>query len=114
MLGDKLKWAFAALIFGSAFVAGQYVPEDYMALKYIGLLCAFFVALFLVYGTELIQRYRANLTLAWVELLKVTWPTKDEAIKTSIMVSIVVCIFAVIMWLLDAGLTKIVAAVIAS
>ena len=46
--------------------------------------------------------------LAWLELRKVSWPVRDEVVKTTVMVSVCVIFVAVALWGMDAFFAMIV------
>ena len=111
-LTNPLRWFSASVVVVAALYGGQFVPEAYGAFRFMLFLCALALATLCVYNTPIVKSCRTTFQQAWVELLKVTWPSREDAIRTSIMVTIMVMVFAVLMWLLDAGLTKIVAMVV--
>ena len=39
-----------------------------------------------------------------VELRKTTWPTRQESLQATLMIALIVVVFAFILWILDAGL----------
>jgi preprotein translocase subunit SecE len=46
------------------------------------------------------------------EIRRVIWPKREETVQTTVIVLVLVLIFALILWLLDSGLTWIVSALI--
>ena len=111
-LNNPLRWFLAGIVVIAAIYGSQFMPEAYGAFRFILFLCALAIAAFCVYSTPVMQACRTMFQQAWVELLKVTWPSREDAIRTSLMVTMMVMVFALLMWLLDAGLTKIVAMVV--
>lgn len=61
---------------------------------------------------SIFERIRNFYEEAKAELRKVTWPTRDETIKTSIAVVILVIIMSIYLGLLDWGLSRLVALVL--
>ena len=49
---------------------------------------------------------------AWVELMKVHWPTRKETYAATVVVIVVVILIALYLALVDFGLTKVIEAVI--
>ena len=107
-----LRWGLSATMILAAMIGVQYIADDYAALRIMVIIMVAALSVFCVYSTPTLQAMRQSCQLAWVELLKVSWPTKDETLKTAVMVGIMVAVFAVLMWLMDAGLTKIIASVL--
>ncbi len=107
------RWGLSAAMMLTALVGVQYIADDYAALRIMVVMMVAALSVFCVYNTPTLKALRQTFQMAWVELLKVTWPTKDETLKTAMMVSVMVAIFAILMWLMDAGLTKIIASVLA-
>ncbi len=52
------------------------------------------------------------LDLSYIELKKVTWPTKKETKTTSIVVFVFVAIMSIFLGLVDLGLSKIIALIL--
>jgi preprotein translocase subunit SecE len=98
---DKVKLAVAVLI-AIAGVAGYYAlanqPTWMRWLAVVaGLLLAAVVLAFSRYGTE----FRRFVEQARIELRKVTWPTRDETLKTTAVVFAFVALAGVFFWVLD-------------
>src|SRR6516165_620125 len=98
---DKVKLAVAILIV-IAGVAGYYVLADQASwlrwLPVLGsLVLAGAVVAFSRYGSE----FRRFVELARIELRKVTWPTRDETLKTTAVVFAFVAIAGFFFWALD-------------
>jgi preprotein translocase subunit SecE len=49
---------------------------------------------------------------AWVELMKVHWPTRKETYAATVVVIVVVILIALYLALVDFGLTKVIEAII--
>ena len=101
---DKVKLAVAILI-AIAGVVGYYLlanqPTWMRWLPVVGgLVLAGVVVAFSRYGSE----FRRFLELARIELRKVTWPTRDETLKTTAVVFAFVAIAGFFFWVLDLAL----------
>ena len=46
------------------------------------------------------------------EIRRVVWPTRDETVQTTLIVLVLVLIFALILWLLDSGLSWVVSSIL--
>jgi len=98
---DAAKLAVAiAVVIGS--IVGYYYYADYSSLlRTIGLLVGFAAAVVIgmqsVQGRELWRFIQASR----VEMRKVVWPTREEAIQTTVAVLLFALIMGVFFWLLD-------------
>ncbi|HVN47081.1 MAG TPA: preprotein translocase subunit SecE [Steroidobacteraceae bacterium] len=98
---DKVKLA-VAIVIALAGVAGYYALADQAIwLRWVavvvGLVVAAAIVAFSRYGTE----FRRFVELARIELRKVTWPTRDETLKTTAVVFVFVALAGVFFWVLD-------------
>ena len=98
---DKVKLTVAILI-AIAGVVGYYVLASqatwlrWMAVV-VSLVLAAVVVGFSRYGSE----FRRFVELARIELRKVVWPTRDETIKTTVVVFVFVAVAGLFFWGLD-------------
>ena len=98
---DKVKLA-VAIVIAMAGVAGYYALANQPTwLRWLavvaGLVLAAAVVAFSRYGIE----FRRFVELARIELRKVTWPTRDETLKTTAVVFVFVALAGVFFWVLD-------------
>src|SRR5215469_9419893 len=98
---DKVKLGIAILI-AIAGVAGYYLLANQAtwirwAAVIASLVLAGVVVAFSRYGAEL-QRF---VELARIELRKVVWPTRDETVKTTVVVFVFVAVAGLFFWALD-------------
>ena len=49
---------------------------------------------------------------AQLEVRKIVWPTRQETLQTTLFVMIVVIVFAILLWVLDLGLSSSIQALI--
>jgi preprotein translocase subunit SecE len=109
---DRLKWLVVlALIAGGVF-ANWYYGAEPLLFRVVALLALAGLAVFVAGQTV---RGRAIWTLmkeSRAEIRRVIWPKREETVQTTVIVLVLVLIFALILWLLDTGLTWIVSRVI--
>ena len=99
---DSLLLAAAALLLVGAMGSFYYFAGEVNALlRALGLLAATGIALALAYRTELGQTVWSYLVGARTELRKVVWPTRQESLQATLMISVVVLITALLLWGLD-------------
>jgi preprotein translocase subunit SecE len=98
---DKAKLTVAALIVVAGVAAFYVLTNQPTWLRWLvvvaSLAVAGLVAAFSRYGSE----FRRFVELARVELRKVTWPTRQETLQTTVVVFLFVAIAGVFFWLLD-------------
>ena len=98
----KLFTALLVLIGG---VSGFYYFEDEaQLLRVIGMLVVAGGAFFIVSTTDIGRRGLGFARDARVEVRKVVWPTRQEALQTTIAVLIMVFMVAIMLWLIDLAL----------
>ena len=101
---DKVKLAIAIVIV-IAGVAGYYVLANQAAwLRWLSVIASLVLAGVVVAFSRYGSEFRRFLELARIELRKVTWPTRDETLKTTAVVFAFVAIAGFFFWLLDLAL----------
>jgi preprotein translocase subunit SecE len=109
---DRLKWLVVVAIVAGGIFGNWYYGTEPLLFRVLGLVALAALAVFVAGQTE---RGRSIWTLmkeARGEIRRVIWPKREETVQTTVIVLILVLIFALILWLLDSGLTWIVARVI--
>lgn len=101
-MADKIKLAVALLIALGA-VGGFYYFDEYATLIRVGgMLALLVVGTVIAYQTAMGKATWAFVQESQVEVRKVVWPTKEETLKTTGLVVLMVIIIALILWGLDA------------
>jgi preprotein translocase subunit SecE len=101
---DVIKFVLIALLFISGFVANYHyaqVPWPIIAVGWLILVC---IAAVIALQTVLGRRFWKFVREARAELRKVVWPSRKQIFQVTLMVIGVVIAFAIVMWILDAGL----------
>lgn len=109
---DWLKWLVVAALLGGGVYGNWYFQNESLLYRVIGLLALAAVAIVLALQTD---KGRSTWTLmkeSRAEIRRVVWPKRDELIQTTIIVLVLVLIFALILWLLDSGLGWLVSSII--
>ncbi len=73
--------------------------------KVLLLLAGLLLAIFVFFKSPQGIRLNAFFKETKIELRKVVWPTKNETVKTTVMIMIAVVIVAIFLWIVDAFLT---------
>jgi preprotein translocase subunit SecE len=109
---DRLKWLVVVVIVAGGIFGNWYYGTEPLLFRVMGLVALAALAVFVAGQTG---RGRSIWTLmkeARGEIRRVIWPKREETVQTTVIVLILVLIFALILWLLDSGLTWIVSRVI--
>lgn len=104
---SKLNGIFWALIFvlvAAGIVANNYFNEIAWALRFAGWIVLAIVVVGLLSRTYEGKKLWRFAQEARVELRKVVWPTKDETIKTTMVIAALVICMAFILWGVDSVL----------
>ena len=109
---DWLKWlAVAALLAGGVF-ANWYYQDEMLLVRVSGLLATAAIAVLLALQTERGRSIWSLLKEARTEVRRVVWPTNQETTQTTLVVILLVVVFALILWGLDSLLGWIVSSII--
>ena len=109
---DWLKWLTVTSLIGVAVYANWYFQEQSLLARVFGLLLV--VGLVFVISITTSRGHSAwNLVKdARSEIRRVVWPTNNETTQTTLVVLVMVFIFAMILWGLDSLLSWFVSSVI--
>ena len=109
---DWLLWlVVAALVTGAVY--GNWYFQDQPLLYRVGAILAIaVVATLLAVQTHTGRSTWALLKDARSEIRRVVWPTRTETTQTTLVVLVLVLIFALILWMLDSGLSWLVSTLI--
>ncbi|AWH89101.1 preprotein translocase subunit SecE [Limnobaculum parvum] len=105
---EIVKWLIVAALLIAA-IAGNYIYRGYsLPIRAIAVVAiigiAFAIALFTVKGKAIVEFARA----ARIEMKKVIWPTRQEALQTTLIVAAVTVVMSLILWGLDGILVRLV------
>ena len=109
---DWLKWLVVVVLVGGGIFGNWYYQDQSLLLRVGALIALGSLALFVA---TLTVKGGAAWTLikdARSEIRRVVWPTRDEVLQTTMIVLVLVLVFALILWLLDSGLSWLVSSVI--
>ena len=100
-LGDVVKQVFS-IVFVIAGLAGFYYFSEYPLLyRVLSLVVIVLIAMGLMLTTQLGQGFWTFALESKQEVRKVVWPTRQETMRTTLMVFAMVLIVGVILWMLD-------------
>lgn len=101
LVGDVVKQVFS-IVFIIAGLAGFYYFSEYALLyRVLTLVVIVLIAMGLMLTTRIGQGFWTFALESKQEVRKVVWPTRQETMRTTLMVFAMVLIVGVILWLLD-------------
>lgn len=98
---DTLKLGVAIALLAGGVFAFYWLGDVSQLYRALGLIAVAVVAVAIAYTTDQGQRAWAFAQNARIELRKVVWPTRQEALQTTLIVLLVVLLVGVFLWLLD-------------
>lgn len=98
---DTFKLAIAIALLAGGVFAFYWLGEVSQLYRALGLVAVAVVALGIAYTTGKGQRAWSFIQNARTELRKVVWPTRQEAVQTTLIVLVVVLLVGIFLWLLD-------------
>ena len=101
---DVAKLVLAGLILVGGIFAYSWFGNDASipsSVRLLGVLAALVIALAIAAFTALGRRVRNFMAESQFELRKVVWPTKDETIKTTGIIIVVVIVLSLLLGLID-------------
>jgi preprotein translocase subunit SecE len=105
---DMAKWVGAFAILASGIAGFYYWSDESLLLRVIGLLVLSAAALFVAVQTEKGRTAWDFVRESHTEVRKVVWPTRKETTQTTLIVIALVGLVAIIMWILDGLLARLV------
>jgi preprotein translocase subunit SecE len=109
---DWLKWLVVAALLGGGVYANWYFTDESLLIRVIALLGGAVVAVFIAIQTERGRNTWNLMKEARSEIRRVVWPSNQETTQTTLVVLVLVLVFALILWGLDSLLSWFVSSVI--
>ena len=109
---DWLKWLVVMAVLGGGVFGNWYYQDQSLLIRVGGLIALAIVALFVAIQTEKGNAAWVLMKEARSEIRRVVWPNWDEVFQTTMIVLVLVLVFALILWLLDSGLSWLVSSII--
>lgn len=99
---DVAKLSLAGLVAVAALVGFYYFADQWsVAVRAVGLIAAFVVAAFIGAGTHSGRALREFIAESQFELRKVVWPTRQETLRTTGVIIVVVIIISIVLGFID-------------
>ena len=109
---DWLKWLIVVSLLSGGIFGNWYYQDEMLLIRVIGLLAIAAAAILVAVQTERGRTIWALLKESRTEVRRVVWPSNQETTQTTMVVLLLVFIFALILWGLDALLGWIVSSII--
>ena len=109
---DWLKWSIVVALLAGGVVGNWYFQEVSLLIRVVAILAAATVAGLIAVQTERGQGIWTPIKDARTEIRRVVWPTNQETTQTTLVVLVIVLVFALILWGLDSLLSWIVSSII--
>ncbi|AZG34472.1 MULTISPECIES: preprotein translocase subunit SecE [Shewanella] len=105
---DIVKWGVAALLVATAVIGNQFYADANVVARVAGVIIAFAIAGVIALQTSKGKQAQSFAREAHIEVRKVVWPTRQEALNTTFIVLAATAVMALILWGLDAILLRVV------
>jgi preprotein translocase subunit SecE len=109
---DWLKWLVVVAVLGGGVFGNWYYQAEPLLYRVIALIVLAALAVVVALQTEKGRSTWALMKESRAEIRRVVWPKREETVQTTLIVLVLVLIFALILWLLDTGLSWLVAGII--
>ena len=109
---DWLKWLVVAALLGGGVYGNWYYGDESLLIRVIALIGVALLAGFIAIQTERGRNTWTLLKEARSEIRRVVWPSNQETTQTTLVVLVLIVIFALILWGLASLLGWIVSSVI--
>ena len=109
---DFLKWLIVFALVGGAVYGNWYFQDQPLLYRVGGVLVLGVLAFLMLIQTSWGSGAWSLMKDARSEIRRVVWPTRTETTQTTMVVLVLVLIFALILWMLDSGLSWLVSSVI--
>lgn len=98
---DWLKWLVAVVLLLAGLIGNHYYSEISMPLRMVAWLAIFALAGAVAATTQKGKWVVQFFLDSKAELRKVTWPTREETMQTTLVVAVMVVVLALILWGMD-------------
>jgi len=109
---DWLKWLVVVALLGGGVYGNWYYQDESLLIRVVALLVAAGVAAFLAIQTERGRNIWTLIKESRSEIRRVVWPSNQETNQTTMVVLLLVLLFALILWGLDSLLSWFVSSII--
>lgn len=105
---DPLRWLLVFCLLLGIIAGNHFYPDIPLMLGVIFALLLFFGAAMVALTTQKGVLLRTFMREARIELRRVVWPTRQDTLQTTALVIIATMVLALILWVVDAALVRLV------
>ncbi|UDG81201.1 Protein translocase subunit SecE [Candidatus Hartigia pinicola] len=109
---DVLKWIVIVIFLLISIVGNYYFRQYNPTLRTFSVVTLLTIASFIAACTKKGKKTLVFLHEARIEIRKVIWPTRQEALQTTFIVAVVTTVMSLILWGLDGILVRLVSFII--
>jgi len=109
---DTLKWIVGIGVISGAIIANSIYSQQPVFYRVLFVVVAFLVAFSVMSTTEKGRSFVQLVKDSRLELRKIVWPDRQDTLRTTLFVFIVVCISSIFLWAVDMALGAIVSRLI--
>lgn len=109
---DWLKWLVVVALLGGGVYGNWYYQDESLLIRVVALLVAAGIAAFLAIQTDRGRNIWTLIKESRSEIRRVVWPSNQETNQTTMVVLLLVLLFALILWGLDSLLSWFVSSII--
>ena len=109
---DWLKWIVVVTVVAAGIYGNWYFQDQSLLNRVLAIVVMAVVAVLVAAQTSRGKETWSLLKEARTEIRRVIWPSRQETTQTTFVVLALVLVFALILWMLDSGLSLLVSTVI--
>lgn len=98
---DIVLWILLFVLLAFAFVFNYTYSQYSLPIRLLAWFCVCGVAVALAAATQKGKDFYSFIQLAYVELVKVVWPSREEVVRMALLVAVMVVIASIMLWLID-------------
>jgi preprotein translocase subunit SecE len=98
---DVVKQVFSVIFVVAGVAAFYYFSEARLLYRVLGLVAVFISVSGVILTTEIGKKLLSFMLESKQEVRKVVWPTRDETVRTTLLVFAMVILVGFVLWLLD-------------
>ncbi|WP_342219694.1 preprotein translocase subunit SecE [Rickettsiella endosymbiont of Miltochrista miniata] len=98
---DSMLWIMMGVLFLLTIYANSYFSHQAIAIRLIGWIIGALVLASLFFYTTLGRRFWAFAQASRAELRKVVWPSREETVRTTLIVMAMVVVAGLFLWGID-------------
>lgn len=98
---DIVLWILLSVLLAFAFVFNYTYSQYSLPIRLLAWFCVCGLAITLAAATQKGKDFYSFVQLAYVELVKVVWPSREEVVRMALLVAAMVVLASMLLWLID-------------